>query len=882
MNDFLKKNSRTILMDIAMVVLFLLVGFAYFQEPVSQGMVLGGHNTDASIGQGRELTEYYESHDGETTRWTNSQFSGMPTYQMAPSYSATQFLGKVAGIYELGMTGVMCYTFVFLLGFYILLRAFDFKPYLAALGAILWTFSSYFFIIIGAGHIWKVMTLAFVPPTIGGLVLCYRGKYLLGGAVTALFTAFQILSNHVQMTYYFGFVMFFIVLAYLIQALRSKKKTDAAQNSGEAFPATRLSLSRWAKATGVILVAGLLGVAANLPNIYHTYDYAKQTMRGGTELSPLPAKDAEPAEATAADKSGGLDFDYITQWSYGVDETLTLLIPRYKGGGSGEPALTEENLYDDPQAQLLPYVQQLAQQGVPQPPGVTQYWGNQPMTVGPVYVGAFVCFLFILGLFIVKGPMKWALAAATILSLVFAWGHNVPAVTHFLIDHLPMYNKFRTVSSALVIAEFTMPLLGIMALARIFQNREILRTTRGKAGFAAATVLSAGVCLLFWMFPSLAGNCISANEFPFMESIAEVIGKDFAQSYTDALTAVRHSTLSASAGRSLLIIFISGIILFCAARWKRFPAWAACVLLGAVSLADMWSVNREYLNVEKNFTDPVAQTGKFLQKTPADELILRDKSYYRVLNLSTGQTFNENATSYWHHSIGGYHAAKLQRYQDLIDRQLVPEISSLGKGIFQEPGAEMALLADSLCPVLNMLNMKYVILPGNGNNLVVACNDHANGNGWFVNNVKFVKGADEEMSALTGLDTKHAAIADEEFRHVLEGSPLGNGSVKLTKYEPNELHYDISSEKGGVVVFSEVYYPGWTATVDGEAVEVGRVNYLLRAIKVPAGNHKVVLDFHPATVATTNVIAYTAIAIVLLLFAGAVVFQFTRKIKNKP
>ena len=230
-------------MDIAMVVLFLLVGFAYFQEPVSQGMVLGGHDTDASIGQGRELTEYYESHDGETTRWTNSQFSGMPTYQMAPSYSATQFLGKVAGIYELGMTGVMCYTFVFLLGFYILLRAFDFKPYLAALGAILWTFSSYFFIIIGAGHIWKVMTLAFVPPTIGGLVLCYRGKYLLGGAVTALFTAFQILSNHVQMTYYFGFVMFFIVLAYLIQALRSKKKTDAAQNSGEAFPATRLGKS---------------------------------------------------------------------------------------------------------------------------------------------------------------------------------------------------------------------------------------------------------------------------------------------------------------------------------------------------------------------------------------------------------------------------------------------------------------------------------------------------------------------------------------------------------------------------------------------------------------------------------------------------------------
>lgn len=866
LTTLVRRNARTLLADAAAVVLFLLISFVYFQEPVSQGLVLGGHDSDASVGQGREQQDYKAAHDGETTRWTNSQFSGMPTYQIAPSYGASDMLGKVAAVYQLGTDGVLCYLFIFLLGFYIMLRAFNFRPYLAALGAILWAFSSYFFIIIGAGHIWKVMTLAFIPPTIGGMVLCYRGRLLAGGAVTALFTALQILSNHVQMSYYFAFAMFFMALAFLVQALRTKRAGGVA---------------RWARATAVVVAAGLLGIAANLPNLYHTYEYSKHTMRGGSELTPTAgdAAKAETAKATEAG-SGGLNYDYITQWSYGVDETLTLLIPDFKGGGTGA-AITEENLYEEPQQRLLPFVQQAAQAVDGNPPGVNQYWGDQPFTVGPVYAGALVVMLFLLGLFVVRGPLKWALAAATLVSLLFAWGHNVPALTHWLIDHLPMYDKFRTVSSALVVAEFTLPLLAVMALAEVLRRRDLLQTRRGRIGMAVSLVLTAGTCLALWLAPGLAGNCLSAAESETMARLATAYGDSYAADYTAAVAAMRHAVLAASAGRSLLVLVAGCLVLAAALRWKQLPAWTVCGALALICLADMWGINRRYLNTEANFTDPVARTERFEQKTEADELILRDTTYYRVLNLSTGQTFNENATSYWHKSIGGYHPAKLQRYQDLIDRQLTPEISRLGGGIVMAPGAEMAELRDSLCPVLSMLNMKYVILPAGDGRQVVALNRHANGNGWFVGKLRFVSGADAEMAALTGLDTRREAVADSRFRAALDGPTHGDGTVTLTAYEPNELHYDISSPQGGVVVFSEVFYPGWTATVDGREAELGRADYLLRALRVPAGRHKVVLEFRPASVTATDTAGRCAIAVTLLLLAAAGALGLRRALRRQ-
>ncbi len=868
--SFLKKYW----LDAAMVALFLLISFAYFHEPVTQGLVLGGHDSDAAAYQGREQADYRASHDGETSRWTNAMFSGMPTFQIAPSYSATAFLAHISDIYNLGTKGVLCYVFVFLLGFYVMLRAFNFKPYLAALGAIVWAFSSYFFIIIAAGHIWKVMTLAYIPPTIGGLVLCYRGKLLWGGAVTALFTAIQVLSNHVQMTYYFLFVMLFIVLGYGIQSLRGGKMPAAVGNDGLSRTlGYGLTPKKWLKATGVAIIAGMLGVAANLPNLYHTYDYAQHTMRGGSELSTRSAAVSGETEPDAAASKGGLDYDYITQWSYGIDETLTLLIPNVKGGGSGS-AITSENMYEEPQQNIIQYVQPVQQYARENPkkapalPGLNQYWGNQPFTVGPVYAGAFIVFLFVLGLFIVRGPLKWAMAAATVVSLFFAWGHNVPAVTHFLIDWFPMYNKFRTVSSALVVAEFTIPLLAMLALAEVLRCRDFLQTLRGKIGIIAAVLFTVVPCVVLYLWPESV-TLLSADEAMTLRNVAGSEGFDalFVSGYTDAITAVRSAVVSASAGRSLLIILLSGAVLVAALRVKRLPAYAVCALVALIALVDMWMVNRIYLNTEKNFSDPIVRQDDFSRKLPADESILQDKELdYRVLSYIVGNPFNENSTSNWHKNVGGYHAAKLQRYQDLIDRHLMEEWQTVGGAIQLTRGELAQMNMDSISPVLNMLNTKYYIISED----VAVQNPAANGNGWFVQDLAFVKGADAEMAGLTGLDTKHAAVADEKFRQQLDGTALGEGTVRLTAYEPNELHYDISSPKGGVVVFSEVYYPGWTVTIDGQPAEMGRANYVLRALKVPAGDHKVVMEFRPSSVSMTNAVAYTAIAVILLLFAAAV------------
>lgn len=847
--------------DLLVVLIFLAVSVAYFISPLSEGLVLGGHDSVAAVGLGQEQKEYRATHGGETTRWSNAIFSGMPTYQTAPTYSATDTVSALSQIYGLG-TGhwfpAISYLFLYLLGFYILLRAFNFKPYLAALGAVLWAFSSYFMIIIAAGHIWKVMTLAFIPPTIGGLILCYRGKYLWGAAVTALFTAFQVMSNHMQMTYYFLFVMLFLVIAYFVDAI------------------VRHKLGSWLKATAVLAVAGVLGVAANLPNIYHTYEYAKESMRGKAELTPQPAAKGE----TAQKQTDGLDRDYITMWSYGIDETLTLLVPDYKGGGS-QSILDRDGVEDlpgyDDFYQCAGQTQAAMQQANIQayPPGVQLYWGDQPFTVGPVYIGAFVCFLFILGLFYVKGPVKWGLLAATLLSLLFAWGKNI-GVTDFFIDHLPMYAKFRTVSSALVIAEFTMPLLAVLCLYEISRNKQLFNLTSWKGaplckriGLPVASVLTLGLSLLLWVAPGVAGDCISTADMQTFDMMrqagfpADLIGR-----YMAAITSMHHAILSADALRSACIIVLGMLVLWAYAT-DKLKGWMCCSLLALICLADLWQIDKRYLN-DDSFTDETTQSEGFA-KSPADVRILQDKSYYRVLNLSTGGSpFNEttNATSYYHHSIGGYHAAKLHRYQDLIDRQLNAEIQHLADAINNAEGDMTRVPGDSVAAVLNMLNTKYIMFGKQANQVIE--NPYANGNGWFVRQLNFVKNADAEMAALGKLDTKHVAVADEKFRSTLEGTALDSGSVSLQQYAPNDLKYTVESAKGGLVVFSEIYYPGWTVTIDGKPAELGRVNYVLRALKVPAGKHEVQMTFRPASITTTNTIAYVALLLVVALFAIAV------------
>lgn len=805
-------------LDIAAVVLFALISFAYFVPASLDGRILFQHDASAGRGMGHEQQTYFER-TGERTRWTNSVFGGMPTYQTAPSYKSTDALSKVMDAYHLWLPENVWYVFAYLLGFYILLRAFDFRQELAVLGSIIWAFSSYFFIIIAAGHIWKVMALAYLPPMIAGLVLAYRGKYLWGFILTALFTAFEVKANHVQMTYYYLFVVLFMVIAYLVQAIKNKQ------------------LLHFGKATAVCAAAACLGICMNLSNLYHTWEYSKESMRGKSELVKAN---------TANQTNSGLERDYITQWSYGIGETWTLLIPNAKGGAS-VPLSQNETAMKKADPNFIQIYQQIG-----------QYWGEQPGTSGPVYVGAFVMMLFILALFIVKGPMKWALLAATVLSILLSWGKNFMPLTNFFIDYMPMYAKFRTVASILVIAEFTIPLLAMLGLKKILDTPSILNKQIKYVYISFG--LTAGFCLLFALMPSVFfSNFVSAQELEAMKSIpAEYQGQLIAN-----LREMRQAIFTDDCWRSFFIIVI-GTFLLLLYRANKLKKSAFVGLVIVLCLVDMWQVNKRYLNdgmfVEKSVRDNP------IEMTPTDQQILQTKELdYRVLNLATS-TFNENETSYFHKSIGGYHPAKLRRYQEMIETYISPEMEKLMKSIVEAQGDMTKLNGDSISPVLNMLNTKFFIMPLQGGQTVPLKNPYAFGNAWFVDKVTYVNNANEELEMVGKLNLRAEAVADKKFRDVLGSSceQDHHAQVTMKTYEPNQLTYEVESAKGGVLVFSENYYPEWTATVDGKEVPVGRVNYILRAIQVQPGKHQVVLSFFPKSVDRTETVAYIAFALLVI------------------
>lgn len=827
------KNLKQWLPEVVVIVVFAIISFAYFFPADIEGKILYRHDSSAGRGLGQECTEFYQR-TGEQSRWTNSVFGGMPTYQTSPTYSSTDGLSTAMTVYHLGLPEYVWYIFAYLLGFYILLRAFDFKRQLAALGSILWAFSSYFLIIIAAGHIWKVMALAYLPPMIAGVVLAYRKKYLWGFIITAIFTAFEVKANHVQMTYYFLFVIFFMVVAYLIDAIRRKE------------------FAHFLKATGVCAAAAIIGIAINVSNLYHTWEYSKESMRGKSELVK---------KASQNQTSSGLDRDYITQWSYGIDETWTLLVPNAKGGAS-VPMSTNEIC----QKEGDPMYQQIYDQ-------LGQYWGDQPGTSGPVYVGAFVVMLFIMGLFIVKGPVKWALLAATILSVVLSWGRNCMGPTDFFIDYIPMYAKFRTVASILVIAEFTIPLLAMLALKKILDEPRVL--IEKERYLIGSFVVTAGACLLFATMPEIFfPDYISAQE---RQALAQ-IPQDQLQPLVENISKIRQHIFSADCWRSLWIVLIGTVLIYAYKLQRMNGKWmVACITV--LCLVDLWQVDKRYLNngmfVEKSLREqPV-------QMTATDQQILQDKSLdYRVLNLASN-TFNENETSFYHKSIGGYHPAKLRRYQEMIDAHIAPEMQKLMQAIATSGGDMTRVNGDSIFPVLNMLNTKYFILPLQNGQTVPVKNIYAYGNAWFVDKVDYVDNANEEIAAVGKVDLRHTAVADKKFKDVLgDSKPQASTSIaKITAYQPNKLTYEVQSDKGGVVVFSENYYPEWTATVDGADVPVGRVNYILRAIQVKPGKHTVVLSFYPKSVSTTETIAYIAMAILVILLVGAIVYKVKKRRK---
>lgn len=806
-------GSKGFLHSLLGVGILLVITLVYFYPDVFEGNVLRQHDTLQGVANGQEAAAFAEA-TGETTRWTNSLFSGMPTFQISPSYGSSKLISTVERAYSLWLPNPANLVFIMMLGFYILMLAMRTRWYVALLGAIAYGFSSYFFIIIGAGHIWKFSTLAYVPPTIAGIILCYRGKYIGGGVLAAFFAMLQIAANHIQMTYYFLFVIVALVIAFFVEHKRAN------------------TLKKWAKATGVLAVAAALAVGANLPSLYNTYEYSKQTMRGGH---------SELAVASANSTKGGLDKNYITQWSYGISETFSLLIPNIKGGATiiptdGQNVQTSmaevEQVKEDYQKGKIDYQTYSNLQMFP------QYFGDQPMTNGPVYVGALIFALFILGLVIVKGPVKWALFAVTVLSVALSWGHNMMWLTDWFIDHFPLYNKFRTVASILVIAEFTMPLLAALALQKIVTTPDFFKL-HSKAFFGSFGI-SIFFCLLGMMAPSVFGSGISQMEADmFAEYAAQ--GYDLSPLYA-SLQDARMAMVSADALRSFVFLVI-GAALFWLYFKNILKKEALCGALLVVVLIDMYPVDKRYLNT-KSFSMKPAMAQQTIEPRPVDLQILQDTAMnYRVMDLSR---FGDAMPSYFHKCIGGYHAAKLTRYQDLIDRQI----------------------SKNNVEVLNMLNAKYLVV----DDTTAHINPEALGNGWFVDKVTYVKGAQAEMAVLDTLHTAVGAVADESFRSVLgEAKAVMPGDTIIeTVYKPNELHYKTISRNSGLAVFSEIYFPwGWTATVDGKEVPVGRVNYVLRALQLPAGEHTVVFRFDPQSVHTTETVAYASVVLIYLALIGA-------------
>ncbi|MCH5231647.1 MAG: YfhO family protein [Muribaculaceae bacterium] len=796
----IKKNY---IYSILAALLLAVVAFFFFFPDAQEGNVLRQADTLQGIANGQEGIAFHEA-TGETTRWTNSLFSGMPNFQIAPSYPANRVLSGFAKVYSLWLPAPCNLLFIMMLGFFIMCLCMKFKWYTSLFASVAWGFSTYFIIIIGAGHIWKFLALAYVPPTIGGIALCYRGKYLAGTAMTALFAALELQSNHPQMTYYFCFVIFFLVLAWLWNALKKNQ------------------MRTWAMGTVCCIVAGFLAVAANSANLYNSWQYAQETIRGkATDLT-----------VEGVPQSSGLDKDYITMWSYGVDESLTLLVPNVKGGANikpvgGQPVYLSAG--ETSKAQETPLTQQ-ERMFMSQFP---QYFGDQPMTNGPVYVGAFIFVLAVLALFVVDGAVKWALFAVSILCLMLSWGHNFNPLTDFFIDYFPGYNKFRTVSSILVVLEFTIPLLAVMCLRKIIKTENFLE--KYKWTFYTVFGIFALICFVGWVSPSVFGSPFSASETEQLTQLGIFGAPEFAR-ILNAVADSRLSLVSSDAFRSLVFIVIAFclIMIWLKGLFRNAPFFVCCLTVLAV--IDLYPLNKRYVNTD-SFV-PSQPNTQIFAKTAADEAILADTTNYRVLDIPG---FDQARSSYFHKTVGGYHAAKLTRYNDLITHQIK-------KG---NPA------------VLNMLNAKYFL---NGDQ--VELNPEALGNVWFVDGIDYVATPDQEMAALDTINPGSYAVSDATFEYVLgQATPPAPGdTIYETSYAPNRLNYLSNTAKDNVAVFSEIYFPwGWKATIDGEQVPIGRVDYVLRAIRVPAGQHRIEFHFDPESLKATN-----ALAIVSLCFIGLI------------
>ena len=833
-------NLKALIPVITAIVIFIVLTLGYF-SPVLKGKVIVQSDMVSNQGMAKEANDFRDKYHQEAL-WTNSMFGGMPAYQISMRYP-NNLVQYIRAAFNVGLPIPANIVFVYLIGFFILLMVLKVDPWLSIMGSIAFAFSAYNIIIIDAGHITKAFAIGYIPMVFAGIILVNRGRYLLGGSLTALFFAVQLNCNHVQITYYmFMFLAIYVGIEWVDRIKRKEFKHIY-------------------KSIVVFVIAGILAVGCNINNLWNTADYAAVTIRGASELT-----------SDQGNKTSGLDKDYATQWSMGTSETMTLLIPGFKGRSSSISVNEDKSALKNVTPEMRESIG-----------STSQYWGDQPFTMSP-YSGAIIVFLFVFGLFIIEGRMKWALLAGTLLSFLLSWGKNFMPLTEFFLDYFPMYNKFRAVSMILVIAEFTIPLLAVLAMDKLLRTPELF-TKKIKFAFLKKEItiknaffisfgLTGGFSLIYYLIPSLT-DFFGAGEYnKIYDQIAKSNGADIAQKFMDNLETARISLFRSGAIRSFFFILLSAIAL-----WLFFTSKInKTLLIGTMTLLvfiDLVPIDRQFVNT-KNFKSK-QETKVPFPLSAADKEILEDKDpNYRVLNIAVN-TFNEAGTSYYHKSVGGYHAAKLRRYQDLIDTHIQYNIQDIMSTLRTNPTDSLLRAAFKKQGVLNMLNTRYIIYNANASPLQ---NRYALGNSWFVKDVKTVRNADEEIKALGEINPGYTALVDERFKSDLEGFTVnsnGSGTIKLTDYKPNHLTYESNSNSEMVSVFSEIYYAkGWNAYIDGVKKPHFCANYVLRAMRVPEGKHIIEFKFEPAVYFTGEKISLLS-SILLFIAVGTAIFMSIKR-----
>ncbi len=835
-------NLKTALPIVAGIVIFIALTFAYF-TPLTKGKVIVQSDMVQNKGMAKEINDFRDKYNTEPL-WTNSMFGGMPAYQIAIRYPSN-LITPLRNVFMLWFPTPANMVFTYLLGFFILLLVLKVDKWVSIVGAIGYGFSAFFFIIIDAGHNTQALAIGYMAPVFAGVILICRGRYLVGGAVTGLFMALELLCNHPQIAYYLVLFLMVYVIFEWVERVKQKQYMDIA------------------KSLAIFIIVGMLAVGCNITNLWNTYEYAKTTIRGPSELTAASGKEK-------SNQTSGLDIDYATQWSMGKSETMTLMIPGFKGRSSSIGVAENKKVMKELQAMNPELAKNLAQQ--------PQYWGDQPFTTSP-YSGAIIVFLFVLGLFLVEGRMKWALLVITIISIMLSWGKNFMGLTEFFFNHFPGYNKFRAVSMILVLAEIAIPVLAILTLDRIIKSKDLFKQKiklafikkeiSVQSAFFISFGLTGGLSLLYYLMPGALTDFFTSSENSQITQFNEA---------TDALQNVREIIFKGEAIRSFFFITVAAVALWLYAK-SIINKNILIPALGLLILFDLALVDKTYLN-DKNFTAKKEALNPYTASA-ADLAILEDKDPdYRVLNIDLGKEgpFNDASTSYFHKSIGGYHAAKLRRYQELIDAHILNSMQAIYSTLRATPTDSAIRATFARQGVLNMLNMRYLIYNKEAPPIT---NRYALGNAWFVNEIKMAKNADEELDIVGKINPGTTIVVDERNKAAVDGfapKPDATATIKLTDYKANDLTYESNTTSEQLAVFSEIYYKdGWNAYVDGQPAPHFSADWVLRAMRVPAGKHVIEFKFEPTRYYTAEKISLASCLLLFAFIGGSVFMAFRKK-----